>query len=71
MYREESDTFGPIRVQADKYWGAQTQRSMENFNIARETDLMPSAIIKAFGILKKSSAIVNINFGLDANIGTN
>ena len=35
MYREEKDTFGPIQVPADKYWGAQTQRSLQNFNIAR------------------------------------
>jgi fumarate hydratase, class II len=70
MYREEKDTFGPIQVPADKYWGAQTQRSLQNFDIARETDLMPSPIIRAFGILKKSAAIVNLNFGLEPNIGT-
>ena len=35
MYRQEQDTFGPIQVPADKYWGAQTQRSLQNFDIAR------------------------------------
>jgi fumarate hydratase class II len=69
QFRTEYDTFGPIKVPADKYWGAQTQRSLQNFNIARETDIMPTPIIKAFGILKKSSAIVNVNFGLDPKIG--
>jgi fumarate hydratase, class II len=69
MHREEKDTFGPIQVPADRYWGAQTQRSLQNFNIARETDLMPTPIIKAFGILKKAAALVNLNFGLDATIG--
>lgn len=65
MSRKEKDTFGYIDVPADKYWGAQTQRSLQNFHIARETDIMPQAIIKAFGILKKSAAIVNTHFGLD------
>lgn len=65
MSRKEKDTFGYIDVPADKYWGAQTQRSLQNFHIARETDIMPQAIIKAFGILKKSAAIVNTYFGLD------
>ena len=69
MYREEKDTFGPIQVPADKYWGAQTQRSLQNFNIARQTDIMPRTVIRAFGILKKSAAIVNLNFGLDQKLG--
>jgi fumarate hydratase, class II len=52
-------------VPVNKLWDAQTQRSLENFNIARDTDRMPSAIVKAFGILKKCSAKVNVHFGLD------
>lgn len=67
--RLEFDTFGAIEVPAEKYWGAQTQRSLQNFDIAREYDIMPTPIIKAFGILKKASAIVNVNFGLDPTIG--
>lgn len=67
-FRVEYDTFGAINVPANRLWGAQTQRSLENFNIARETDRMPAAIIKAFGILKKCSAKVNVHFGLDPTI---
>lgn len=64
-FREEKDTFGPINVPADRLWGAQTQRSMQNFDIARDTDRMPVPIVRAFGILKKCAAKVNIRFGLD------
>ena len=64
-YRQEYDTFGPIQVPSDKLWAAQTQRSLENFDIGRDFDIMPRPIIKAFGILKKSAAIVNKKFGLD------
>ena len=57
MSRIESDAFGEISVLADKYWGAQTQRSLGNFEIG---DIkMPIPIIKAFGTLKKAAAIVN------------
>jgi fumarate hydratase, class II len=69
-FREESDTFGPIQVPADRLWAAQTQRSLQNFDIARDTDRMPSPIVHAFGILKKSAAIVNVRYGLDPKIGT-
>lgn len=69
-YREERDTFGPIQVESDRLWAAQTQRSLQNFDIARDTDLMPKPIVRAFGILKKSAAIVNLRYGLDAKIGT-
>ncbi len=55
--RKETDSFGEIDVPADKLWGAQTQRSLEYFNIG--TDLMPREMIEAFAILKKASAIVN------------
>ncbi len=68
-FREERDTFGPIQVPADRLWAAQTQRSLQNFDIARDTDRMPRPIIRSFGILKKSAAIVNLRYGLDAKIG--
>lgn len=61
MSRIESDAFGEISVPADKYWGAQTQRSLGNFEIG---DIkMPIPIIKAFGTLKKAAAIVNEKMG--------
>lgn len=65
QFREEQDTFGPIQVPADRYWGAQTQRSLQNFKIGGERERMPVPVIKAFGILKKSAAKANLNFGLD------
>jgi fumarate hydratase class II len=65
-FREERDTFGPIQVPADKYWGAQTQRSLQNFKIGGERERMPLPIVKAFGILKKAAAKTNLNYGLDA-----
>lgn len=49
-------------------WAAQTQRSIQNFDIARDTDRMPKPIIRAFGVLKKSCAIVNLRYGLDTKI---
>ena len=66
-FREERDTFGPIQVPADKYWGAQTQRSLQNFKIGGERERMPLPIIKAFGILKKAAAKSNLNYGLDSS----
>ena len=65
IFREESDTFGPIKVEKSKLWAAQTQRSLQNFNIARDTDTMPKPIIHAFGILKKCAAKANLKYGLD------
>lgn len=56
-YREEHDSLGTVLVPADKYWGAQTQRSLENFPIG--SDRMPAEIIKAFAVLKKAAARVN------------
>ncbi|KUO71564.1 MAG: class II fumarate hydratase [Clostridia bacterium BRH_c25] len=56
-YRIEKDTMGEIRVPADKYWGAQTQRSLDNFRIS--TEKIPVEVIKAFAILKKAAAISN------------
>lgn len=67
-FREEKDTFGPIKVPSDRLWAAQTQRSMQNFDIARDTDRMPVPIVRAFGILKKCAAKVNLKYGLDKKI---
>jgi fumarate hydratase class II len=52
-----------------RYWGAQTQRSLQNFEIGGARERMPDQIIEAFGILKKSAAIVNMEYGLDKKIG--
>ena len=58
-YRIEHDSMGEMRVPADKYWGAQTQRSHENFPIGVGLETMPAEIIHAFGILKKAAAQAN------------
>ena len=58
-YRVEHDSMGEVRVPADKYWGAQTQRSRENFPIGVGLETMPAEIIRAFGILKKAAALAN------------
>ena len=58
-YRIEHDTMGEIKVPADKYWGAQTERSRQNFKIGVDHEFMPLEIIKAFAILKKSAAKAN------------
>ena len=58
-YRTERDSMGEVKVPADKYWGAQTQRSCENFPIGVGIETMPVEIIHAFGILKKAAAIAN------------
>jgi fumarate hydratase, class II len=62
-YRIEHDTMGEVKVPADKYWGAQTQRSRDNFKIGGENMHMPNEIIKAFAILKKSAAETNNELG--------
>ena len=59
--RIESDTMGTIEVPADRYWGAQTERSLHHFAIGSET--MPPALIRAFGVLKLASAQVNLALG--------
>jgi fumarate hydratase class II len=59
--RQESDTFGPIDVAADRYWGAQTQRSLQNFKIS--TERMPPPIVRALGIVKLAAARVNQRLG--------
>lgn len=63
-FRIEKDTLGEVEVPANVYWGAQTQRSILNFNIARNTDQMPLEIIKAFAYLKKAAAITNYEAGV-------
>src|SRR3569833_527478 len=67
--RTESDAFGEIQVPADKYWGAQTERSLENFRINQPQDRMPPPIVKAFGILKGAAATVNMRYGLGQYLG--
>jgi fumarate hydratase, class II len=64
QYRTEKDTMGPVEVPADKYWGAQTQRSINNFKIGGERNRMPIEIIRAFAILKKSAAFTNAELGV-------
>ena len=66
--RIESDSMGEIAVPADRYWGAQTQRSLENFRIG--TERMPEPLIRALAIQKKASALANVELGeLDAKMG--
>ena len=60
-YRSESDTMGKIEVDDSVYWGAQTQRSLQNFKIGHEK--MPRSIIRALGIIKQASANVNLDLG--------
>lgn len=62
MFRIEKDTLGAVKVPADKYWGAQTQRSKENFKIGGQ--LMPHEIIEAFAYLKKAAALTNHELGV-------
>lgn len=63
-YRIEKDTMGKVNVPADKYWGAQTQRSIDNFKIAQDINKMPKEIIRAFAILKKAAALTNFDAGI-------
>src|SRR3979409_353012 len=60
--RTETDSFGPIEVAADRYWGAQTERSRQNFRIGH--DRMPMEIVHALGIVKLASALTNRELGL-------
>jgi fumarate hydratase class II len=60
--RVETDTFGPIEVPADRYWGAQTERSRQNFRIG--TERMPTPLIRALGIVKRAAAETNLELGL-------
>jgi fumarate hydratase, class II len=63
-FRKEKDTFGYIDVPADKYWAAQTQRSLTNFKIGDERMIMPREIIWAFAVLKKAAALTNFDCGV-------
>ena len=66
--RQESDSFGIIEVPGDKYWGAQTQRSLKNFKIGYEK--MPKQLLRALGVLKKAAALTNVQMGvLDPSLG--
>ncbi|KAG2200436.1 hypothetical protein INT46_002069 [Mucor plumbeus] len=68
-FRAERDTFGDLQVPADRYWGAQTQRSLQNFDIGGQHERMPEPLIRAFGVLKKAAATVNMTYGMDATVG--
>jgi fumarate hydratase class II len=63
-YRIEKDTMGEVQVPAEVYWGAQTQRSIENFKIAQDINKMPKEIIQAFAYLKKAAALTNFDAGV-------
>ena len=68
-YRIEHDSMGEVKVPADKYWAAQTERSHENFLIGVGIETMPREITHAFGILKKAAAIANHKLRPDKKIG--
>src|SRR5215213_9597894 len=59
--RTETDTMGEVEVRADRYWGAQTERSLHHFNIG--FDVMPREMVRALGVLKKAAALVNAEMG--------
>ncbi len=63
-YRIEKDTMGEVKVPADAYYGAQTQRSIDNFKIAQDINKMPKEIIKSFAYLKKAAAMTNLEAGI-------
>ena len=63
-YRIEKDTMGKVEVPAHVYWGAQTQRSIDNFRIAQDINRMPKEIIEAFAYLKKAAALTNAEAGV-------
>ena len=63
-YRIEKDTMGEVKVPAGVYWGAQTERSVENFKIAQDINKMPRPIIMAFAYLKKAAALTNFELGV-------
>jgi fumarate hydratase class II len=70
-YRTETDSIGPIEVDASRYWGAQTERSIHHFSIGwPDVDRMPREVVHAIGILKKAAAQANMELGrLDASVG--
>jgi len=68
-FRVEQDTFGELKVPSNVYWGAQTQRSLQNFDIGGPAERLPPPLIKAFGVLKKAASVVNVSYGLDPKLG--
>jgi fumarate hydratase, class II len=62
--RTERDTMGEVQVAADRYWGAQTQRSLEHFDIGRDTFVWGRPVVRGLGLLKKSAALANAELGL-------
>jgi fumarate hydratase class II len=64
QFRQEKDTMGTVQVPADAYYGAQTQRSIDNFRIAQDINRMPKEIIRAFAYLKKAAALTNRDAGV-------
>ena len=64
-YRLEHDTMGEVRVPADRYWGAQTQRSFENFRIG--TEKIPPEVIRAFAVVKLAAAVSYTHLTLPTN----
>jgi fumarate hydratase, class II len=66
-YRIEKDSMGEVKVPKTRYWGAQTQRSLENFRIGTVGDKMPDEIIQAFAVLKKAAALTNAELGVLTN----
>src|SRR3979409_815463 len=63
-FRIEKDTMGEVKVPIDSYYGAQTQRSIDNFKIAQDINKMPKEIIRAFAYLKKAAALTNFDGGV-------
>ncbi|MCC8094259.1 MAG: class II fumarate hydratase, partial [Tannerellaceae bacterium] len=63
-YRLEKDTMGEVKVPVDAYYGAQTQRSINNFKIAQDINRIPKEVIHAFGYLKNAAAQVNKDAGI-------
>jgi len=63
-FRIEKDTMGEVKVPADKYWGAQTERSRNNFKIGGENHHMPIELIRGFAYLKKAAAYTNCELGV-------
>ena len=63
-YRIEKDTMGEVKVPADKYWGAQTERSRNNFKIGDSKQTMPIEIVRGFAYLKKAAAHTNCELGV-------
>jgi fumarate hydratase class II len=62
--RTETDSMGAVQVAADRYWGAQTERSLHHFSIGGPGERMPLEVVRAFGILKKAAALVNRDLGI-------